>query len=368
MRNILLLFIFAAIACGAVSCSQEKFFVFDDVICVERFPVECSVINPEILEIDAFGIQGIEIFDDFILVSSYDSCGCLSAFGKDGMMISSPFLKTGRGPGEILYRPFISWLDFKRNSYGNIVAGMFDFKGQYIEYDVTGTLDADMPVWKCVADSLPLSSGARYFRIDDNNFLCRRRKSNDDGYDRFIESLHGGHYCNSAMEYLNSITSSEINLLSTYFLVNPEKTMVAELGSRLNVINLYSIASDFKATIILGKEPENILDMEMKSEDEMSKNYYDAKAYEDFFVGLYLGTTLGELDEGNFSEPKLHFFSWDGEPLADISLPVRTLFFDIDLTENKLYVVEYETEKILRYDISELLNSKIFKNIGKVAM
>lgn len=345
------------------SCSRNDYFAFDNVIYADRFQQEYSVSNAEVLEIDAIGINGIKVFDDFLLVSSSDSSGCMSAFGADGQRISLPFLKTGRGPGEVLYRPFISWMDFNSNSDDRIVAGLFDFKGNYIEYDVTRTLETAKPVWRCVVDSLSLSSGARYFRIDDEHLLCRRRNEYDSGYERYIESKSEGCYSNPAMEHLNSVTSSEINLLSTHFLVNHEKSMVAELGSRLNSVNLYSLESDFKTTIALGRSLVNIRDEEMKSQEEMSKVYYDAKAYKDFFVGLYLGTPLRELDEGSFPAPKLHFFGWDGSPMADISLPVRALFFDIDIIDNELYIVEYETERILKYDISDILNSDTFKNL-----
>lgn len=360
MRSIRLTFLCTAVALCVISCSEERFLAFDDVVYVKDFPVRYTPDKPDTLDIDAINIQGIEVFDELILISCHDSCGCLSAFGKDGKKISSSFLKTGRGPGEILYNPFMSWLDFDRNPDGHIMAGMFDYKGNYIEYDVTGTLESGIPKWRCVSDSHPISFGARYFKIDDDNLICRRRNANDNGYERFVENSAGEHYRNSAMEYLNSVTSPEINLLSTLFLVNKEKSLVAELGSRLNEINLYSLKSDFKTTIALGNSLENLPELEMKPEGEMSKTYYEAKSYDDFFVGLYLGTTLDDLDEGRFLEPELHFFSWDGKPLAEISLPVRSLFFDIDLTDGRLYVVDYETEKILRYDISEALNSSVF--------
>lgn len=49
--------------------------------------------------------------------------------------------------------------------------------------------------------------------------------------------------------------------------------------------------------------------------------------------------------------------------MADISLPVRALYFDIDIIDDELYIVEYETDRILKYDISDILNSDTFKNL-----
>lgn len=104
------------------SCSRNDYFAFENVIYADRFQNEYSVSNAEVLEIDAIGINGIKVFDDFMLVCSSDTCGCLSAFGKNGQRIALPFLKTGRGPGEVLYRPFISWMDFNRNPDGSCTA------------------------------------------------------------------------------------------------------------------------------------------------------------------------------------------------------------------------------------------------------
>ncbi len=39
-----------------------------------------------------------------------------------------------------------------------------------------------------------------------------------------------------------------------------------------------------------------------------------------------------------------------------ISVPVRTLYFDVDVNEKQLYIVENDTEKILRYDISDVID------------
>ncbi len=166
----------------------------------------------------------------------------------------------------------------------------------------------------------------------------------------------GRQYSNGAMDYLNSITSSESNLLSTLFLVNEDRKIIAELASRLSVVHLYSLENDFQRTVSYGNKLEEIKEIESRQPDEMPKAYYDGKAFDDFFVGLYLGVTMGEFDEERFQQSQLHFFRWNGEPLLKISVPVRTLYFDVDVNEKQLYIVENDTEKILRYDISDVID------------
>lgn len=340
----------------AVSCDQSRYFAFEDVEYVTGFPASYRLASPEILPVDAIGIQGVNVFDDFILLSCADSSGCLSAFDKDGNPVSKPFLRVGRGPGEVLFRPYMSWLSFSEDR-GDTDCGLYDFKGNYLICDIAETLSEGSLCYERLADSLPTSAGARYFMVTDSTLICRKANDYGDGYERCLVGADGKERVNEAMSYLNSVRSADKNILATMFVVNREKGIVAELGSRLNVIHLYSLSGDFHRTVAFGSGLEEIEKAEAMEQDDMNKAYHEAKAFRGFFVGLYLGTTIRELDEGSYAPPELHFFSWDGEPLASISLPVRALFFDIDLEDGQLYVVSSDTEEILRYDVSHIIDS-----------
>ncbi len=355
-KNIIFDFMTAAAAIFIVSaCSKGKYFAFENVEFVAGFPIEYSPQNPEVLDVNVIGVQGIKAFDDFILVASTDPDGCLSAFDRDGKRLSKSFLKTGRGPGELLYKPFISWFDFSRGANGNVLGGICDYKGNYIEYDITSSIETGVAKWHYVAESLPMNSGSRYFRICGDKLLCRRVNTSHSGYERYIRDESGTTVCNPAMEYLNSFTSTESNMYATMIVLNNEKSLVAELGSRLNVVHVYSLTSHLAKTISLKSHLEDVNTEENKEPDQMCKIYYDAEKFDDYFVGLYVGDTFENLDRGSFRIPQLHFFSWEGKPLAKLQLPIRALSFAIDQTEGELYLVEYNTEKILRYDISDFL-------------
>lgn len=355
MRNYILGIFITVVGILSSSCKEGRYFAFDDVVYVKNFPAAYSLGAPEIVPIDAIGIQGINVFDDFILLSCVDSGGCLAAFDRDGNPVSTPFLHIGRGPGEVLYHPYMSWFSFsedRRDTNG----GLYDFKGSYLEYDISESLSGGRLSYSCLLDSLSVSDGARYFMATEGSLICRRINQGNDGYERFLVGFNRNEHANIAMSYLNTIRSTEKNLLSTLFLSNREKGIIAELGSRLNVIQLYSLSDGFCRTVAIGERLEDIEKMEILEQDDMSKTYYEAKAFRNFFVGLYLGTTIRELDEDIYSPPELHFFSWEGNPLAKISLPVKALFFDIDVKNKHLYVIDSDTEKILRYDISKFVD------------
>lgn len=61
----------------SISCQEHSYFAFDRTTQVKSFPIVYKLGSPDTLEIGAVGIQGIEVFKDFIMVSSFDSAGCL---------------------------------------------------------------------------------------------------------------------------------------------------------------------------------------------------------------------------------------------------------------------------------------------------
>lgn len=62
---------------------------------------------------------------------------------------------------------------------------------------------------------------------------------------------------------------------------------------------------------------------------------------------------MDDFEQGVCSPPSIHLFSWTGEPLVEIKLPVKALLFDIDTENNAIFVVESYSEKILRYDMPD---------------
>ena len=123
---------------------------------------------------------------------------------------------------------------------------------------------------------------------DDSVFLCRRIRKDNRGYERFIVNLEREEYVNSAMSHLNSVYSTEKNLLSSLFVFNRKENIIAELGARLNVIHLYSVSDDFCRTVSVKNKLDNVVEKEMCVQNEMTKTYYDAKAFDSFFLSDYI--------------------------------------------------------------------------------
>lgn len=238
---------------------------------------------------------------------------------------------------------------------GGCKAGVYDYAGSFIELDVSQ--DSLSNAYRYLSRSLSTRSGSRYFYVSPNCFLCRRSKADGSGFERLLVDSLGRECHTASMDYLNEISSSEQNLLSSSFVIDDERRTVAEVSSYFNVIQLYSFdatSKGFAKTLALGERLQSIGDIERQGVDLTPRAYYDVHPYKDFFAALYVGAKMDDFEQGVCSPPSIHLFSWTGEPLVEIKLPVKALLFDIDTENNAIFVVESYSEKILRYDMPNL--------------
>ena len=338
MRKILLTLV--AWAFILTSCERKAYFAFDDVIYVHDFPNEYELGDADTLDVDLIGIRGVKSFGDYLLVSCSEPKGCLSTVSlEDKPKVTNSFLMIGSGPGEVLYRPYISWMSFYEKD-GRREGGVYDYTGSFLELDISQ--DSLSNAYRYLSRSLPTVSGSRYFYVSPNRFLCRRSKGDGSGFERFLVDSLGRECHIASMDYLNEISSSEQNLLSSSIVIDDKSGTVAEASSYLNVIHLYSLDASrkgFAKTVALGNR---------------LRTYYDVHPYKGFFAALYVGAKMEDFEQGICPHPSIHLFSWTGEPLAKIQLPVNALLFDIDAENSTIYVVEMVSEKILRYNLPDI--------------
>ena len=353
MRKILLTLV--AWAFILTSCERKAYFAFDDVIYVHDFPNEYELGDADTLDVDLIGIRGVKSFGDYLLVSCSEPKGCLSTVSlEDKPKVTNSFLMIGSGPGEVLYRPYISWMSFYEKD-GRREGGVYDYTGSFLELDISQ--DSLSNAYRYLSRSLPTVSGSRYFYVSPNRFLCRRSKGDGSGFERFLVDSLGRECHIASMDYLNEISSSEQNLLSSSIVIDDKSGTVAEASSYLNVIHLYSLDASrkgFAKTVALGNRLVDIRDVERQSLDLIPRTYYDVHPYKGFFAALYVGAKMEDFEQGICPHPAIHLFSWTGEPLAKIQLPVNALLFDIDSENSTIYVVEMVSEKILRYNLPDI--------------
>lgn len=350
MKKILL--ILAAILFVVASCGQKDYFAFADVEYVKEFPSECELGDADTLDVELMGVQGIKCFGDYLLVSCAEKKGCLSTVSLKGKpKITNTFLMIGSGPGEVLYPPFISWMSFYKKG-NNQEAGVYGYNGSFLELDISQ--DSLSNGFRYLSRHLSTKSGSRYFYVSPNCFLCRRSKTDGSGFERVLVDSLGNESHLKSIDFLNSISASEHNLLSSSFAIDEKSETVAELSSYFNAVHLYSLNGKSAKTVVVGNKLQNIRDLEGQGTAMIPRTYYDVHPYTDFFAALYVGATLDDFDEGKCAPPMIHLFDWTGKPIAKIQLPVKALLFDIDTENNAVFVVDNDSEKILRYELPRI--------------
>ncbi len=344
-----ILWILAAMLFVLASCGQKEYFAFDDVVYVKEFPNEYILSDADTLDVELMGVQGLKCLGDYLLVSCAEPKGCLSTVSLvNEPKVSNTFLMIGSGPGEVLYPPFISWMSFYKK--GNTQeAGVYGYNGSFLELDISQ--DSLSNGYRYLSRHLSTKSGSRYFYISPDRFLCRRSKIDGSGFERLLVDSLGKESHLESMDFLNNISSSEHNLLSSSFAIDEKGETVAEVSSYFNVVHLYSLNGKFAKTVSVGSKLQNIRDAEVTGIDVIPRTYYDLHPYRDFFAALYVGASLDDFDEGRCGAPSIHLFDWSGKPIAKIQLPVRTLLFDIDTENNAIFVVDNDSEEILRFDL-----------------
>ena len=167
MRKILLTLV--AWAFILTSCERKAYFAFDDVIYVHDFPNEYELGDADTLDVDLIGIRGVKSFGDYLLVSCSEPKGCLSTVSlEDKTKVTNSFLMIGSGPGEVLYRPYISWMSFYEKD-GRREGGVYDYTGSFLELDISQ--DSLSNAYRYLSRSLPTASGSRYFYVSPNRFF-----------------------------------------------------------------------------------------------------------------------------------------------------------------------------------------------------
>lgn len=151
------------------SCEHKDYFAFDDVSFVRNFPNKYVLGKADTLDVELIGIHGVKSFGDYLLVSCSEPKGCLSTVSlEDKPKVTNSFLMIGSGPGEVLYRPYISWMSFYEKD-GRREGGVYDYTGSFLELDISQ--DSLSNAYRYLSRSLPTASGSRYFYVSPNRFF-----------------------------------------------------------------------------------------------------------------------------------------------------------------------------------------------------
>ena len=147
---------------------------------------------------------------------------------------------------------------------------------------------------------------------------------------------------------------ADIPLPSRCHFFTENDSMFVEAMTFLNQMNIISGDGIEGKTICVGKKLDDIEILEKKSLLEFEACYITALAWEDGFGAVYFGFNYMAPDNKD-KGIQIQFFDWEGNPKCLVELPYYTDSFDIDFTNNIMYVVDSQNDKLIAYDATEIV-------------
>lgn len=307
------------------------------------------------------GIRDFIICDSLLIVSTIDKEGLWSFYSLNNKKIIGKFLKQGNGPNEFFMTPFVSQASMMYDNNNDLNAILYESMQQKVlKVNITKSLEEG----ELFINELDINTPTPTFvflMMDDSSYYARKLSNDETQQERSI--FRGDTEIESQnLELLNkaSVTKGnhEFNIISILAKYNPEKNLIVEAPIGLNYFNLYSPTDDFGMSICASGDEFNKIStvQKMKPWDRL-KTYEGITIFKDFFGTLYIGEDMKSYIEGGKKLPKIHLFTWDGEPLAELLLPEYATSFDIDFINGHLYTLDLKHDLFYRYDIKSILNN-----------
>ena len=150
---------------------------------------------------------------------------------------------------------------------------------------------------------------------------------------------------------------ADINILSRATCYNAAADKFVEAMGYLNQINIISGDGTEGKTICVGKKLDDISKIEKKPFAEYKNCYITASAWDDGFGAAYSGAIEFDYQQYLSNNTQIQFFDWDGNPKCSVELPYQTYSFDIDFSNNIMYVIDNQNDKLIAYDATEIVKS-----------
>lgn len=362
----------SAVLLMTVSCGREERVIpanslsFDDVSYIDDvFPIEYELAEGEPVDLGILGIDNMYLYDTLMFFNTPDKSGGVSVVSSSSHKELGKFFRTGRGPGEVAFPPFVNNFQMYRKD-GHLFASAINITGTGMyDFDVTASLDAGETVFEKIDSIAEDSFTLKVFRIDSSRFFVCEAGEDRNTLSRYITGPDRKEHVPVPLQRLNSarVTKGEpqnqqtedgkisfvipnFNILSGDIKYSPSRGLIVEVSRELNSINIYSPDGKYMKTICaVGRSIDNI---EQAQNAEPVFRSSKLSLYPDFFAVIY---KFLEEDKGY-----IRIFSYEGDALAQIGIPSGVNSFGFDIRNGSLYTLESSTETLMRYAVGGLLD------------
>jgi len=330
--------------------------ILSKVSFVDEFPRTLNLSDPIQVEMDVYGVLDFTIQDSIIIFSSKNPKRFWSIFSLQNHELRGHFLEKGNGPNEFLGTPWIYSTSFYTKN-DELIAAIYDFyKGKVYEMNVGRTLAESTLSISIINESLPKNL-FNLVAIDNLTFFCKEISTDHRQQERYLID-DGIKNIPANFEKLNRsaiMPREDINILSTITKRNKPTGRFVEIPLKLNYINIYSIDGSFEKTICLGKKLDKISDIQQLDRAKRILRHGYLCVYDGIFGVLCFNEEEKSYDLERKIFPTIQFFNIDGEPLVEFKLNRHATSFDIDFNNGQLYIHDFRTDELYKYDIQNII-------------
>lgn len=356
-----LFFVLLFVSCSAffVSCDEsqnEVYMTLDDIVYISEFPFNVQLEKTAPIDLDLMGSVDMFANDSIVIFKYYNMDYFWRAFTLEDFHDKGCYLSRGTGPNEFTELP----VNESFSADGSICSFWVPNSKKMYSVSLKKTLEDEALSMDTV---IPLSirSYVPYcMQINASTYFIVQVKGNS--YRRSIFVIDE----TTELDHLKSLNDvhvqNELNAIGGVRVYNPDKERIVEGMLHLNQINLYSLnTNEMSKTICVGERLSNVNAIDKASKKEWIKFYGPMVVKDQYFAALYYNSTREEFLRGTMKKVDVQFFSWDGKPLLNISVPYSITSFFI-YQDKFLYVFSAngESERLYKYDISSALREAVF--------
>ena len=323
---------------------------------ISGFPQTVQLKEIENFNCNEIGIKAVMVVDSLLIVGKKDvwAVYSLNSDQKYGECLS-----VGNGPGEFLFIPLPSRCHFFTENDSLFVYAADTYKGNVLGFNISEFLTGGRRNPYPVIDTDLIINAIPAILYDKEKILVYQPEYN---YTKIKRMMYEGDSLRQmpVAQGIDRITVGDrnnINILARATCYNAAADKFVEAMVYLNQINIISGDGTEGKTICVGKKLDDISKIEKKPFAEYKNCYITASAWDDGFGAAYSGAIEFDYQQYLSNDTQIQFFDWDGNPKCSVELPYQTYSFDIDFSNNIMYVIDNQNDKLIAYDATEIIKS-----------
>lgn len=347
-------FLLKALIFSACGISGVVTYECGEPVFVQDFPVQVDLPSSSPVEGDFMGAVVLYGSDSVFAAMTPGTDNFLKLYSSDFGTPRAEMWHKGDGPDEFSYPPSIVGFD-SRDGVTSITAYYRPDASLHF-WKVSGEGEILSHVEKAVTDSM--GSVKQVVELGDSSYLLVSHAYETGCFYRYILKDNIVSLVPNMGRQYERLPDIDCNLISFIPYASPDGTKMVEGHISLDQINLYSLRdTTFRKTIVVGSRLDNLLELGGIFGKDVPYTYSFGQTFDDCFVMLYHGLDKGDYYSGKGTS-QLRFFSWNGEPLLRINVPLVAVSFHIDSIGNLYLFTPFgETENVYKYDISSTLDN-----------